>query len=141
MIRLSLTEAKRLGLDVAASAPARRGRQTVASRRQRRMPEDVLWQAVVRAYPEACREYVGAVPGRRYRIDVALVQDRIAVECDGWQYHGKFKQAHQTDRERQNLLAIHGWLVLRFTPGQIFKDLFGVSATIDAAVRQRRGAC
>ena len=139
MIRLSLAEAKRLGLNVAAAAPARRGRQTVASRRQRRMPEDVLWQAVVRAYPDACREYVGAVPGRRYRIDVALVEDRIAVECDGWQYHGKFKSAHESDRERQNHMAVAGWLVLRFTAGQIFKDLEGVSATIEKAVQQRRG--
>ena len=141
MIRMTLAEARRLGMKIAAATPLRAGRQAVASRRQRRMPEDVLWQAVVAAYPEACREYVGAVPSRRYRIDVALVEERIAVECDGWQYHGKFQQAHQTDRERQNLLAIHGWLVLRFTHGQIFKDLFGVCATIDAAVRQRRAAC
>ena len=140
MIRLTLVDAKRLGLNIAAATPSRRSAQALSSRRQRRMPEDVLWQVVSGSYPQACREYGDAVPGRRYRIDVALVEERIAIECDGWQYHGKFKQAHLTDRERQNLLAIHGWLVLRFTPGQIFKDLYGVSATIDAAVRQRRAA-
>lgn len=135
-MRLSLAEAKRLGLKIAAATPAARG--TAGRRRKGRMPEDVLWMSVRASYPEAVREYQGAVPGRRFRIDVALVDEKIAIECDGWQYHGKFKSAHETDRERQNLLAVEGWLVLRFTSGQIFKDLASVSATIDAAVQQRR---
>ena len=135
-MRLSLAEAKRLGLKIAAATPA--ARSTAGRGRKGRMPEDVLWMSVRASYPEAVREYQGAVPGRRFRIDVALVDEKIAIECDGWQYHGKFKSAHETDRERQNLLAVAGWLILRFTSGQIFKDLAGVSATIDAAVQQRR---
>ena len=135
-MRLSLAQARRLGIKIVA-APARpaadRGRGP-----SRRMPDDVLWHAVSGAYPEARREYAGAVPGRRFRIDIALVNEKIAIEVDGWQYHGKHKSAHQADRERQNLLAVHGWLVLRFTAGQIFKDCHGTLATIDAAVRQRR---
>ncbi len=136
MMRLSLADAKRLGLKIVAVTPAARG--TVGRRRKGRMPEDVLWMSVRASYPKAVREYQGAVPGRRFRIDVALVDEKIAIECDGWQYHGKFKSAHATDRERQNLLAVEGWLILRFTSGHIFKDLAGVSATIDAAVQQRR---
>ncbi|WP_126447933.1 endonuclease domain-containing protein [Sulfuricystis multivorans] len=134
-MRLSLTEAKRLGLSV-APIPTTRG--TNGRLRKGQMPEDILWMSVRSSYPEAVREYQGAVPGRRFRIDVALVDDKIAIECDGWQYHGKFKSAHATDRERQNLLAVEGWIVLRFTPGQIFKDLAGVTAIIEAAVKQRR---
>lgn len=135
-MRLTLADVKRLGLKISAATPA--ARATPARRRQGRMPEDVLWMSVRASYPEAVREYQGAIPGRRFRIDVALVDEKIAIECDGWQYHGKFKSAHESDRERQNLLAVQGWLILRFTSGQIFKDLCGVSATIDAAVRQRR---
>ena len=105
------------------------------------MPDEVLWLAVKAEHPAAVREYAGAVPGRRYRIDIALVEEKVAIEIDGWQYHGKYKSAHESDRERQNLLAVGGWLVLRFTAGQIFKDLDNVSLTIKAAVAQRRAAC
>ena len=136
MMRLSLAEVKRLGLKIAASTPI--ASSTAGRCRKGQMPEDILWMFVRSSYPEAVREYQGAVPGRRFRIDVALLNEKIAIECDGWQYHGKFKSAHEADRERQNLLAVAGWLVLRFTAGQIFKDLAGVSATINAAVQQRR---
>lgn len=137
MIRLTLAEAKRLGLRIAAATPAA---NTSPVRRKGRgqMPEDILWEAVRADYPQACREYAGAVPGRRYRIDVALVEDKVAIECDGWQYHGKHRSAHETDRERQNQLAVAGWMILRFTARQIFKDIAAVKATVGAAVEQRR---
>lgn len=53
------------------------------------MPDETLWVAVSATYPEARRELGEAVPERRFRIDIALVA-RIAIEVDGWQYHGKF---------------------------------------------------
>lgn len=134
-MRLSYADARRLGIKIDI-APSRRTESP--SRPSRRRPDDVLWQAVSELYPEARREYPGAVPGRRFRIDIALVEEKIAIEVDGWQYHGKHKSAHQADRERQNLLAVHGWLILRFTAGQIFRDVQATLATIDAAVRQRR---
>ncbi len=136
-MRLSMAQARRLGLNIAAATPTA-SRTVVARRARGTMPEDLLWTLVHASYPEAVREYQGAVAGRRYRIDVALVGDKIAIECDGWQYHGKFKSAHESDRERQNHLAVNGWLILRFTPGQIFKNAAGVAATIEAAVQQRR---
>ena len=67
-MRLSLAEAKRLGLKIAAATPAARG--TAGRRRKGRMPEDVLWMSVRSSYPKAVREYQGAVPGRRFRIDL-----------------------------------------------------------------------
>lgn len=140
MIRLSLAEAKRLGLKIAAITPQSRSLTLVPRRRSSRMPDDVLWAAVSADYPKAEREFKGAVPGRQFRIDIALAEEKIAIEVDGWQYHGKFKSAHQADRERQNLMAVNGWLVLRFTASQIFNDLCGISATIADAVRQRRAA-
>lgn len=132
-----MAEVKRRGLKIATATPETRSPIQV-TRRTGRLPDEVLWLAVSGRYPEAIREYGGAVPGRRYRIDIALKEEQIAIEIDGWQYHGKYKSAHESDRERQNLLAISGWLVLRFTAGQIFKDLEGVSATIERAVAQRR---
>ena len=134
-----MAEVKRLGLKISAATPPARANAPTLRRRAGRMPDEVLWMAVKAQFPHAEREYQGAVPGRRYRIDIALEAEKIAIEIDGWQYHGKFKSAHETDRERQNHLAVAGWLVLRFTAGQIFKDLEGVSATIEKAVQQRRG--
>lgn len=134
-----MAEVKRLGLKISAATPPARANAPTLRRRAGRMPDEVLWMAVKAQFPHAEREYQGAVPGRRYRIDIALEAEKIAIEIDGWQYHGKFKSAHESDRERQNHLAVTGWLVLRFTAGQIFKDIQGVSATIEKAVEQRRG--
>ena len=139
MIRMTMAEVKRLGLKISAATPVARTPALKLNRRAGRMPDEVLWMSVRAQHPNAQREFQGAVPGRRYRIDIALEAEKIAIEIDGWQYHGKFKSAHETDRERQNHLAVAGWLVLRFTAGQIFKDLEGVSATIEKAVQQRRG--
>jgi very-short-patch-repair endonuclease len=137
MIRLSLIEARKMGLRIAAITPQKKSVLPARRRAQGTMPDEVLWRAVSAARPGAEREYQGAVPGRRFRIDIALADEKVAIEIDGWQYHGKFKSAHQADRERQNLLAVQGWLILRFTAGQIFKDMTGVLTTIDAACRQR----
>ena len=136
---MTMAEVKRLGLKISAATPPARAKAPTVRRRAGRMPDEVLWMAVKAQFPHAEREYQGAVPGRRYRIDIALEAEKIAIEIDGWQYHGKFKSAHESDRERQNHMAVAGWLVLRFTAGQIFKDLEGVSATIEKAVQQRRG--
>jgi very-short-patch-repair endonuclease len=71
------------------------------------------------------REFTNAVPGRRFRIDIALPASRLAIEVDGWEWHGKHKGDFTRDRERQNLLTLHGWRILRFTAGQIRKDVAG----------------
>lgn len=135
-----MAEVKRLGLKISSATPTARSSAAVTVRRRAgQLPDEVLWAFVRTEYPSAQREFEGAVPGRRYRIDIALEAEKIAIEIDGWQYHGKFKSAHESDRERQNHLAVAGWLVLRFTAGQIFKDLQGVAVTIERAVQQRRG--
>lgn len=63
--------------------------------------------------------------GRRVVIDIAFPGQRIAVEFDGWAFHSS-AQAFQRDRERQNLLVNHGWVVLRFT----WADLDGMPGVI-----------
>lgn len=85
-------------------------------------PHDLLWSGVS-DIPGLVREFPNSVPGRKFRLDIAHPGLKIAIEVDGWQYHGKYKEAHSKDRERQNLLTLHGWTVLRFSAGQIFKNL------------------
>lgn len=69
-------------------------------------------------------------------IDFAHEDLRIAIEVDGRAYHSD-RRSFERDRERQNLLVVRGWLVLRFTWEQITQRPEEVLAAIDAAVRMR----
>lgn len=57
-----------------------------------------------------------AVTERTYRVDYAFIgeQIRIAVELDGFEFHGN-RPAFSYDRLRQNDLHAAGWTVLRFS--------------------------
>jgi very-short-patch-repair endonuclease len=58
----------------------------------------------------------------KYRIDLALVGPRIAIECDGKAYHSSPEQkAH--DRRKDAYLHKNGWKVLRFSGRQITRGL------------------
>ena len=86
-------------------------------------PQEKLWRHVVRAFPgQAVWEYPGAVPGRRFRLDIAFPQKRLAVEVDGYAHHGKYLSDFKRDRERQNLLTLQGWRILRYHAGEIHKE-------------------
>ena len=52
--------------------------------------------------------------GTNRRIDAAYPDLKIAIELDGWTYHGSLS-AFRADRPRQNVLELDGWMVLRFT--------------------------
>lgn len=61
--------------------------------------------------------------GRKYRIDYAVTGERlrIAVELDGFEFHGN-RHAFSYDRLRQNDLHAAGWTVLRFSYDSIRLD-------------------
>lgn len=87
-------------------------------------PHDMLWDAVeARWQGLARREHPNAVPGRKFRLDIAFPDIKLAIELDGWEWHGKHKGDFTRDRERQNLLCLNGWRILRFTAGMVRKDL------------------
>jgi very-short-patch-repair endonuclease len=52
--------------------------------------------------------------GRRFEIDVAFPELKVAIEVDGYRYHSGDVR-FQTDRTKQNALVAAGWRVLRFT--------------------------
>lgn len=52
--------------------------------------------------------------GRRFAIDVAFPEQRLAIEIDGYAYHSS-DDRFQRDRTKQNALIAAGWRVLRFT--------------------------
>lgn len=111
--------------------PARRCR---SSQRSGPTPHDMLWEAVRQRWPDAERELAGAVPDRKFRLDIGFVAARLAVEVDGFAHHGKYVADFRRDRLRQNLLTLAGWRILRFAAGDIRGDLQGCLATIEAAL-------
>lgn len=105
-------------------------------RRDNNHVHDMLWSQVVLRWPhDVVRELEGAVPGRKFRIDIGFPSKKLAVEIDGWEFHGKFKGDFTRDRERQNLLTLNGWRIVRFTAGNIRKDVGACVEVIDAALR------
>jgi very-short-patch-repair endonuclease len=97
-------------------------------------PHDILWNLVVTRWPFAIRELKDVVPGRRYRIDIGFQAQRLAIEVDGFSHHGKFQSDFQRDRDRQNLLTVHQWRILRFSAGDIRKRSHQVMQTIEQAL-------
>lgn len=133
-MRVSYEEAAKRGWidpkDVPAELrvpPARGGARRGNKSTTRRAAEDDapgprLWYAL-KDIPGAHQEFGGAIPGRAFRLDVAFPDQRLCIEIDGWEHHGKFKADFQRDRERQNLLCLAGWRILRFTAKDIRGDI------------------
>ena len=63
--------------------------------------------------------------GKVRKPDFAFPQLKIAIYCDGWQYH-QDKPAFHQDRSESRVLQSLGWAVLRFTGGEIKNNVNGV---------------
>lgn len=131
-IRFSIKEAVERGFIDKAEATKMRG---AAERRRLRIhpgaraaeddaPASRLWVAV-QDLGDAHREFKKAVPGRNFSLDIAFPSCKLCCEVDGWEWHGKHKGDFQRDRERQNLLTLNGWRILRFTAKDIRGDIEG----------------
>lgn len=66
-------------------------------------------------------------------IDFAEPRLRIAIEVDGRAYHSDC-HAFEHDRTRQNMIALGGWIILRFTWKRISEDPEGVIAEVARAI-------
>lgn len=101
----------------------------------RRDPQQLLTADVQERWPDAMSEYRSAVPGHRFRLDLALPAARLAVEVDGFAHHGKYLRDFRNDRERrQNLLTLHGRRIPRFAAGQVRTQLPACLAQIARAL-------
>lgn len=128
-LRVSIQEAVERGWikgPVAASVVTHEKKRSGAKRgesiRDQRIPQNLLFAAVQRRIDEVVAEYRHAVPGRRFRLDCAIPSTRIAIELDGWQWHGKHLDDFKRDRERDRLLVMNGWKVMRYTAKEVMDD-------------------
>ena len=79
-------------------------------------PQRQLFDALRQRFPQEPLEWEAShlVPGRKFRADILIPRLRLIIELDGFAYH-RSKSAFRSDRERQNLLVLHGYRVLRYT--------------------------
>lgn len=68
--------------------------------------------------PEPQTEYEIRADGRTFYADFCWPELRLIVEADSWRWHGG-KLKVERDRDRDQLLAIAGWVVVHFTRNQI----------------------
>jgi len=104
------------------------------------MPQEKLWRACVARWPtwvvdgRLAWEFAGAVPGRRFRLDIAFPSAKLACEVDGWEHHGKYLSDFKRDRLRDRLLVVEGWRVLRFYAEEIHSDSTALTEEIEKAL-------
>lgn len=99
-------------------------------------PERRIAELLVRAgLPEPTRQHRVEIAGRRYRIDLAYPELKIAIEYDGWGWHSG-RRAFDDDRARANQLVVLGFAVLRFTSKSTAQTIVDtVTAAIERASR------
>ncbi len=138
--RITVAQAKKLGLysDKPLRPAAKKLKRLKDIANVLSGPQHKLWCKVKHKWPEAVSEYKGAVPGRKFRIDIAFPDCKLAVEVDGWQYHGRLLADFKRCRARQNLLALNGWVILRFTASEIYSDVDRVVEHINDALQMLR---
>ncbi|WP_406050764.1 DUF559 domain-containing protein [Kribbella sp. NBC_00889] len=74
----------------------------------------------------------------RARVDLGHRQARVALEAEGYEFHGSATDFADDCRRYDELIA-DGWLVLRFTYQQVIGDPEWVLATVRSALTQRLG--
>jgi Protein of unknown function (DUF559) len=68
--------------------------------------------------PRPRRNAALAVRGRFFEVDCLWPEQRLVVELDGRAVHGT-RLAFEADRERDRLLIVEGWRVVRVTWAQL----------------------
>lgn len=82
--------------------------------------------------------YNKAIPKRKFEIDIALIDYKIAIEVDGFRSHGISKAGFDRDRKKDRLLQLNGWLVYRFTAKEINSDIDMVISEIKDLINYRK---
>ncbi len=71
------------------------------------------------------------VEGSVFEVDFIWDEHRLAIELDGYAFHGSRTRSN-SDRDRDQLLSIAGWRIVRFTRDQLIEDPGEVARRVDA---------
>lgn len=77
-----------------------------------------------------------------YRVDFAILVTpvapgpplKLAIECDGHDFHERTKEQARRDKNRDRVLASFGYHVLRFTGSEIWRDARACAAQIERII-------
>lgn len=93
--------------------------------------EDLFYEAAKGKLPGlVCQHQIG-----RYSVDFALPKHKIAVECDGYEFHSTPDQI-KNDRRRQREIERAGWKVIRFTGSQLNRNAGACVDKVRAEMRR-----
>lgn len=88
--------------------------------------------------PGECWHIQTQVQIDKYRVDFLLVSaetsQRFVIECDGHNFHERTKEQAQRDRQRDRDLTAAGYIVLRFTGSEIWRDPWSCVEQIEEQV-------
>jgi hypothetical protein len=76
-------------------------------------------------------------PVETFRLDFAIILStghRIAIECDGHDFHDRTKEQATRDKSRDRKLTELGWRVLRFTGSEIHRDSIDCARQVHALI-------
>jgi len=106
----------------------RRGSALLASLLEARLetstvPETVFETRLLRVLigaglPLPTLQFRVATPSGEARLDFAYVEDKVAIEADGFRWHSS-RQQWDNDRDRGNALTVLGWTVIHVTWTQL----------------------
>jgi very-short-patch-repair endonuclease len=74
-----------------------------------------------------------------YRVDLALIGPciKVAIECDGHDFHEKTKEQAARDKARDRAITAEGYTLLRFTGSEIWANALAcASECLSIASRQ-----
>ena len=95
--------------------------------------EEKMRNALIDAGILSMPQYQALAPTRHYRIDYMIPTPnggRLAIECDGLQYHAT-PTSYVLDRQRDNQLISEGITPIRFSSVDIENDIEGCIKTIE----------
>jgi very-short-patch-repair endonuclease len=71
-----------------------------------------------------------------FEVDFRIVDTPVLVECDGWEFHVKSREAARVDRERDSALLAAGYPTVRFTWEHITKRPSFVVSRLTAVLQR-----
>jgi very-short-patch-repair endonuclease len=102
------------------------------------MLEAKTWRLIQRSgLPLPKRQFRVSLPGGRYRLDFAWPGQRVGLECDGWEHHGR-RSAFDPDRARLAEFAAARWRILPVTWRAVTTEPERVERRLRAALAAAR---
>ncbi|WP_068875963.1 MULTISPECIES: endonuclease domain-containing protein [unclassified Phenylobacterium] len=102
-------------------------------RRNMSEPEVILWSRLKRLREQGFA-FRRQFPFRGYFLDFACLSYRLVIEVDGGQHNEERQAEHDAVRDR--ILERHGFRVLRFTAGEVRRNLGSVMDRVACALEE-----